>query len=150
MRHWILGVMHAVVQIALAMGGTWVWLRLPFHDWAWPGPLVVAAVLYGPIIGFITTQLVSLYLLVASQFDVNVNELFAAQGIEDAKSFLRMHIAPDGTLTIHPIGINRICRRWVADPQGDPYSSWLQPEEPLPVHLIEEPIVVAGPRAARA
>jgi uncharacterized membrane protein len=61
-------------------------------------PIVVAAVVYGPIIGFVTTQLVSLYLLVASLFNVNVNELFAGQGIEDAKSFLRMHIAADGTL----------------------------------------------------
>ena len=35
MRHWVLGVAHAVAQIALAIGGTWVWLRLPFHGWAW-------------------------------------------------------------------------------------------------------------------
>jgi hypothetical protein len=131
------------------MGGTWVWLRLPFHDWTWPGPLVVAAVLYGPIIGFITTQLVSLYLLVASQFDVNVNELFAAQGIEDAKSFLRMHIAPDGTLTIHPIGVDKISRQWVAQPDAEEHASWLRPENPLTARLIEEPITVAGPQAAR-
>jgi hypothetical protein len=149
MRHWVLGVAHALAQIALAMGGTWVWLRLPFHAWAWPGPLVVAAVLYGPIIGFVTTQLVALYLLVASRFDVNVNELFAGQGIEDAKSFLRMHIAADGTLTVHPIGIDKICRRWVADPEADEQASWLRPDEPLAAHLIEEPITVAGPQAAR-
>jgi hypothetical protein len=149
-RHWVLGIVHGFAQIALVAGGTWVWLHLSFHDWAWPGPLVVAAVVYGPIIGFVATQLLSLYMLVASYFDVNVNELFAGQGIEDAKSFLRMHIAADGTLTIHSIGIDRICRRWVADPAGDPHSSWLKPQEPLPVHLIEEPIIVAGPRAARA
>jgi hypothetical protein len=149
-RHWILGIVHGFAQVALVAGGTWVWLHLAFHDWAWPGPLVVAAVIYGPVIGFVATQLLSLYLLVASYFDVNVNELFAGQGIEDAKSFLRMHIAADGTLTIHSIGIDRICRRWVADPEGDPHSSWLKPQEPLPVHLIEEPIIVAGPRATRA
>jgi hypothetical protein len=107
-----------------------VWLHLPFHDWAWPGPLVVAAVVYGPIIGFLSTQLLALYLLIASFFDVNVNELFAGQGIEDAKSFLRLHIAADGTLTIHPIGIDKICREWVADPDGAPHSSWLRPRSP--------------------
>jgi hypothetical protein len=149
-RHWILGIVHGFAQVALVAGGTWVWLHLAFHNWAWPGPLVVAAVIYGPIIGYVATQLLSLYMLVASYFDVNVNELFAGQGIEDAKSFLRMHIAADGTLTIHSIGIDRICRRWVADPEGDPHSSWLKPQDPLPVHLIEEPIIVAGPRAARA
>jgi hypothetical protein len=111
--------------------------------------LVAAAVLYGPIIGLVTTQLVALYLLVASRFDVNVNELFAGQGIEDAKSFLRMHIAADGTLTIHPIGIDKICRRWVAEPEAEEHASWLRPGQPLEVHLIEEPITVAGPQAAR-
>jgi hypothetical protein len=148
-RHWILGLAHGFAQIALAAGGAWVWLQLPFHHWGWPGPLVVAAVVYGPVIGFVATQLLSLYLLVASFFDVNVNELFAGQGIEDAKSFLRMHIAADGTLTVHPIGVDRICRKWVAQPDAEEHTSWLRPDEPLEVHLIEDPIVIAGPRAAR-
>jgi hypothetical protein len=148
-RHWILGLLHGFAQVALAVGGTWVWLRLPFIDWPWPGPLVVAAVVYGPIIGFVATQLFSLYLLVASFFDVNVNELFAGQGIEDAKCFLRMHIAADGTLTVHPIGVDKICRDWVAEPHADANASWLRPREPLVTHLIEEPIPVAGPATAR-
>jgi hypothetical protein len=148
-RHWVLGLIHGFAHVALAAGGTWLWLQLPFKDWAWPGPLVVAAVVYGPIIGFVATQLLSLYLLVASKFDVNVNELFAGQGIEDAKSFLRMHIAADGTLTVHSIGIDKICRRWVADPDGEEHTSWLRPDEPLTVRLIEDPIVVAGPGTAR-
>jgi hypothetical protein len=149
MRHWVLGLLHGFAHVALAAGGTWVWLRLPFHNWSWPGPLVVAAVVYGPIIGFVATQLVSLYLLVASFFKVNVNELFAGQGIEDAKSFLRMHISADGTLTVHPIGVDRICRKWVADPDAEEHASWLRPEEPLVARLIEDPITIAGPGAAR-
>jgi hypothetical protein len=144
-RHWILGLAHGFAQIALAMAGTWVWLMLPFHGWVWPGPLATAAVLYGPVIAFLATQLLALYLLIASMFDVNVNELFAGQGIEDAKSFLRMHIASDGTLTVYAIGIDTICRQWVADPHGPPDSPWLRPEEPLKAHLIEGPFVVDGP-----
>jgi hypothetical protein len=144
-RHWILGLLHGFAQLALAAGGAWVWLRLPFHDWAWPGPPVVAAVLYGPLIAYLSTGLLSLYLLVVSRFDVNVNELFAGQGIEDAKCFLRMHIAVDGTLTVHAIGVDKICRKWVADPDGAPHSSWLRPQEPLSPHLIEPPVVVDGP-----
>ena len=144
-RHWILGLAHGFAQIGLAAGGTWLWLQLPFHDWAWPGPLAAAAVLYGPVLAYLATQLLSLYLLIASRFDVNVNELFAGQGIEDAKSFLRLHIAADGTLTVYSIGINKICRKWVANPSGPPGSSWLRPEEPLPAHLIEPPFIVDGP-----
>lgn len=149
-RHWIAGLVHGFAQIALAAGGAWVWLRLPFHDWTWPGPLIVAAVLYAPVIGFLAVQVVALYLVIASRAKVNVNELFAAQGIEDMKSFLRMHIAADGTLTVHVIGVDRICRRWRADPDGPVDASWLRPEEPLTVRLVEEPIAVAGPRARRA
>ncbi|MFG1605520.1 metallophosphoesterase [Actinoplanes sp. NPDC049265] len=146
--HWILGIIHGGLQIALAAGGTWLWQHLPFRDWTWPGPLVVAAVVYLPVIGFAATQLCALYLLVASRFKVNVNELYAGQGIEDAKSFLRMHIAPDGTLTVYPLGIDKICRKWVADPDGAPDASWIRPDGPLSVRLIEEPIRVAGPQAA--
>ena len=39
---------------------------------------------------------------------MNVNELFAGQGIQDLKGFLRMHIDADGTLTIYPIGVDTV------------------------------------------
>ena len=141
-RKWTFGVLHGLAHVGLAAAGTWAWLQLPFHDWAWPGPFIAAIVLYGPVGGFLATQLCALYLLIASRFDVNVNELFAGQGIEDAKSFLRLHIAADGTLTIHPIGVDRICHQWEADPAGAPDTPWLHPREPLTAHRIEGPITV--------
>ncbi|MEU4694506.1 metallophosphoesterase [Actinoplanes sp. NPDC023714] len=141
-RHWILGLLHGFAQIALAAGGTFVWLRLDFRDWAWPLPLVVAAVVYGPVIAILSTQLTAAYLLIAARFGVNVNELFAGQGIEDGKSFLRMHIHADGTLTIHPIGLLKVCHEWRPDPQGDPEAPWLRPGEPLIPHRIEPPVKV--------
>ncbi|MBL7260981.1 metallophosphoesterase [Actinoplanes sp. LDG1-01] len=141
-RHWIAGLLHAFAHIGLAAAGTWLWLVLPFHDWAWPGPLVVAAVVYGPVIGFLATQLTALYLLLASYAGVNVNELFAGQGIEDHKSFLRMHIATDGSLTIHPIAVDKICRKWTPDPDGPADGPWLHPAEPLTPRRIEAPIEV--------
>ena len=105
---------------ALAAAGTWVWLQLPFYDWPWPLPAVAAAVLYGPVIGLVASQLVAAYLLVAGAFGVNLNELFAGQGIEDAKSFLRLRIDPDGTLTIYPIAVDRVSRDWQAQPRRVP------------------------------
>ncbi|BCY05206.1 metallophosphoesterase [Actinoplanes sp. L3-i22] len=141
-RHWIIGLSHGIAHIALAAAGAWVWLHLPFHDWQWPGSFVVAAVLYGPVIAALATQVVALYLLVAAAFDVNHNELYAGQGIEDAKSFLRMHIAADGTLTIHPLGVDRICHQWSADPDGEAHAPWLRPEKPLAAHRIEPPITL--------
>jgi hypothetical protein len=141
-RHWLLGLAHGLAHIALAAGGTWLWLSMEFWDWPWPLPLVAAAVGYGPLIGFLATQVAAAYLLVASWFSVNVNELFAGQGIEDAKSFLRMHVAADGTLTVYPIGVDRISKRWTPDPDGAPGSPWLRPTDPMTVRLIEPPITV--------
>ncbi|HEU5040337.1 MAG TPA: hypothetical protein VFT84_05935, partial [Gemmatimonadales bacterium] len=91
--------------------------------------------------GLAALLLVSLYLLVASRFRVNLNELFAGQGIEDFKSFLRMRIAPDGTLTIYAIGIDKISKKWVAQSTG----SWFRPDKPLRPRLVDDPIVFAAP-----
>jgi len=126
----------------LFLTGVWHYSILRAGLAVTPGPLVVAAVIYWPVSGLLSTELCALYLLVANWFDVNVNELFAGQSIEDAKSFLRMHIGADGTLTIHPIGIDKICKKWAPDPDAEPHSSWLRPDAPLTAHRIEPPIRV--------
>jgi hypothetical protein len=141
-RHTVLGVGHGLAHLALAAAGTWVWLQLPFVDWSWPLPLIAAAILYFPVAAVVTSQLVAAYLLVASEFRVNVNELFAGQGIDDAKIFLRMHIARDGTLTLYPVALDRICRDWRSDPDGPVDHSWLRPATPLHPTLAEAPIVI--------
>ncbi|MFI6267859.1 metallophosphoesterase family protein [Micromonospora zamorensis] len=141
-RHGILGVSHGVAHVALAAAGTWAWLALPFYDWPWPLPAVAAAVLYGPVIGLVASQLVAAYLLVAGSFGVNVNELFAGQGIEDSKVFLRMRIDPDGTLTIYPIAVDRVSRDWQVNPDQSPTQSWLTPKTRLVPHLPEPPTVL--------
>ncbi|MFD0818618.1 metallophosphoesterase family protein, partial [Micromonospora zhanjiangensis] len=141
-RNWILGIGHGLAHVALAAAGTWAWLHLPMYEWPWPLPAAAAAVIYGPVIGLVASELVAGYLLVASSFGVNVNELFAAQGIEDSKSFLRMHIAADGALTIYPIAVDRIGRNWAAEPDGPPDAPWIAPRDPLAVRLAEPPIAI--------
>lgn len=149
-RHWVLGVGHGLAHVGLAVVGTWAWLHLPVHDWVWPLPAVAAAVAYGPVAGLVATQVVAAYLLVASTFGVNLNELFAAQGIEDAKSFVRMRIDPDGTLTLYPIAVDRVARRWRVNPDADPESSWLVPAGSLRARLAEPPVVVRPAPATTA
>src|SRR5690606_41946410 len=103
----------------------------PVAEWAWPLPLLVAVVVYLPVAGLAGSLLVAAYLLVASRFGINLNELFAAQGIEDYKSFLRLHIARDGSLTIYPVGTDRVCRHWRADPDaGRKEAPWVVPDRP--------------------
>lgn len=55
---------------------------------------------------------------------------------------MRLHIARDGSLTIYPVKIERVPRRWRARAAGDPTASRVIPEEPLHPELIEPPIVV--------
>lgn len=141
-RHWGLGISHGLAHIGLAVAGAWLWLRLPFHDWPWPLPIIAAIVFFVPVSGLVASQVTAGYLLIAGAFRVNVNELFAGQGIEDAKGFLRLHIAPDGTLTVYPLAVDRICRRWRPNPDDVPQASWLTPTQPLRVRLAEPPVVI--------
>jgi hypothetical protein len=133
----VLGAIHGIAHIALGVGGWMLWRQLPFVDWQWPLPPIMAALLYLPIAGVAAALLVSLYLLISSHFHVNLNELFAGQGIEDFKSFLRLHFKPDGSLTIYPIGVDRVSHRWKAQNEG----SWFRPAKPLRPKLIDKPLV---------
>jgi hypothetical protein len=141
-RHWILGLSHGVVVVGLAVLGTWAWLSLPLFELRWPLPLVLAVVLYFPLVSVVAGLTFSAYLLVAARFNVNLNELFAGQGITDYKGFLRMRFAPDGSLTIYPIGLDRTGTRWRATPEAAEDKPWFEPVRPLTPHLIEPPIQI--------
>ena len=73
-------------------------------------------------------------------FHVNINELFAAQGIVNAKGFLRLHLSADGTLTIYPLTVDRVGRKWTPTPTATADQLWLEPPEPLRARLAEPPI----------
>jgi hypothetical protein len=104
---------------------------------------VIAVATTFAAVGFVSASLTGGYLLFASSFDVNLNEVFAGQSIEDYKGFLRMHIDVDGELTIYPIGLRRVCHKWRADPTGEAEQPWLAPAAgPLEPQLIEAPIRV--------
>lgn len=77
---------------------------------------------------------------------MHAEDAFAALRIKDYKNFLRMKFEPD-QLTIYPVGIDRIPRKsdWMTAPSDRPddgQNAALIPVKPIPVHLIEEPIVI--------
>jgi hypothetical protein len=141
-KHWMLGGMHGVAHLGLGLLGAWLWSLLPFLGWPYPLPLVAAVVLYLPVFGFLGSQLVAAYLLFASLFDVNVNELFAGQGMIDAKGFLRLRFNADGSLTVYPVAVNRVSRKWTAAPDAAPDKPWFEPAEPLKTHFAEKPFTI--------
>jgi len=77
---------------------------------------------------------------------MHAEDAFAALRIKDYRNFLRMKFEPD-QVTIYPIGVDRIPRRtdWMTAPSDRPFdgqNAALIPVKPIPVHLIEEPIVI--------
>jgi hypothetical protein len=141
-RHWLFGIAHGIAHIGLGIAGAYAWAQLPFQDWVWPMPPIMAALIYLPVSGIVASELVALYLLVAAAFRVNFNELYAAQSIVDSKSFLRFHIDRTGELTVYPIGVDRVCRKWTVMPDDPAEKPWLQPDRPIGTCLIEPPFRV--------
>lgn len=141
-RHYALGLGHALAQIALALGGLAVWHELPFDRWEWPLPAVTAAAIYGPVAGLVAAELVALYLLVAALFGVNLNELFAGQGIEGYKGFVRLHIGVDGALTLYAVGVDQIAKKWRPNPGAPQHAPWFEPVHPMRPRLVDRPVTI--------
>jgi hypothetical protein len=101
---------------------------------------VVVAVLGGPA----GATAVGLYLAAASAVpgvDAHANEAFAAARITAYKGFLRMHVDPDGALTVYALGIPRAVPRrdWAAVPEADdPEAAWITPtSHPPRVEVVD-------------
>ncbi|WP_298321688.1 metallophosphoesterase [Haloactinopolyspora sp.] len=142
-RQWICGALHAVPHLALGLVGAAAWSALPLADAPSPWDTVLAFVVYLPVAGLVDTWIVGVYMLLARYVRVNVNELYAGMGITDYKSFVRMHIGTDGSLTLHPIAVERVCRRWHADPDAPAAASWIAPVEPLRPSRVEPPVTLS-------
>ncbi len=114
------------------------WLGLPFRG-------VLQLLLAGLIIfvlGWIVGSIVmGIYLLVSlNLFKRHANEAFSALASPDWKNFLRMRIDPDGGLTIFPIGIRRVARKWKAS-SGIGGAVFVPDDgSATPPELIESPI----------
>lgn len=87
------------------------------------------------------SMIMGLYLLVSlNRFDRHGNEAFSSLQIQDWKNFLRLKIDSEGTLTIYPVGIERVPRRW--KPSGLAVGPKLISNDPKASRptLIESPI----------
>lgn len=94
----------------------------------------------GGILGSVTF---GVYLLLAFRvLGCHATEAFSAFRYEGYKNFLRMHIT-DTEITVYPIGIATVCRRWEINTQtDDAEASHITPSTPIALHLICDPIVV--------
>jgi hypothetical protein len=98
------------------------------------------------------------YLFVSlNLFGRHSNEAFSSLNCEDYKNFLRLKIEPSGKLTIFPIGIHRVPRRWKNNPQKAAGPDFI-PDDPMatepeliegPIYISKEPTAMTTPYPAR-
>jgi len=88
---------------------------------------------------------ISGYLWATNCLGFHGNEAYAPLHHQDLKNFLRFHFDDDGGLTVYPIGIDRVCRRWKFCPDDAEGEPWLAPVGSEPeAHLIEAPVRFDG------
>jgi hypothetical protein len=147
-RRFLVGTIHSTLQLA-GVAGVMIaasWLSSAFGlRGVWS--LVAFLSLVGLVGGIGGMVGMSGYLWVTNCFGLHGTEGYAAQHHQDLKHFLRLHIEADGALTVYPIGIDRVGRKWTLCPDAPAHAPWFTPHgsEPEP-HLIEKPITISGPR----
>lgn len=94
--------------------------------------------------GFIIGSLImGIYLLLSLNFfGRHGNEAFSALSVEDWKNFVRLHINENGDLTIYPIGIKYVPRKWKERQGGTGPKLVADDPRATAPELIECPIVM--------
>jgi hypothetical protein len=137
----------AIAQLTAAAAWTF---RIP-----WPGGFyfsvdlrLLLAALMVFVLGFVVGPFVmGVYLLISLNFfGRHGNEAFSSLAIEDWKNFIRLHINEEGDLTIYPIGIRRVPRRWKARDHGTGPEEVPNDPKATDPELIEPPIVMKSAR----
>lgn len=91
------------------------------------------------------------YLWLTGFLGLHGTEGYAPLHHQDLKHFLRLHITPDGALTIYPIALDRVGRKWTLRPDDPADAPWFAPDGPaLRPRLVEEPIRIGRPAAPAA
>jgi hypothetical protein len=145
LRGWGVGLVNGAAHIALGVGLTTLaanWFSAVNGAWLLPVVLVFCAVAGG----FIASELVAGYLYIVDRlFGMNTDELFAGMSKGDRKNFLRLHFERDGALTVYPVKLHRLPRKWTVDEKAGPSDPLFTPVGGLHPTLIEEPVRIAGP-----
>ena len=89
------------------------------------------------------------YLWLTGFLGLHGTEGYAPLHHQDLKHFLRLHITADGVLTVYPIALDRVGRKWTLRPDAPADAPWFAPDGPaLRPRLVEEPIRIGRPAAS--
>jgi hypothetical protein len=144
----VLGLVHSTLQlasVAAVMIAASALATLVGRRGA--GSLATFLVLVFVLGGVGGTVGMSAYLWATNCLGLHGNEGYAPLHHQDLKHFLRLHIGADGALTVYPVGVDRVGRKWLLRPDGPALSPWLAPLGPEPeARLIEQPITIGCPQ----
>jgi hypothetical protein len=135
-------VIWGVAQVAIDLPGLSLGVELLFLEFTLTFDTLVLFLGVAVLGGYLASQLFAVYLFVMfTLFDRHATHAFSAQRIEDYRCFLRLHISQDGSLTVYPVGVRRVPRRWRfllrdGEHRAEPI------DRPIEAHLIEPPIVI--------
>lgn len=151
-RWWVklvIGLVHGLAHVCLNLALLWLFAGINVH-WLGLGidtvPQVLLFFLEMLVIGgFLGGVLMALYFLLCSVVGgFHTNEVFSSQRIADYKNFLRLHIDSAGNLTIYPVGVREVCKKWKLNPGAQNGQPWFDPDGcKLEAELIEKPIQVS-------
>jgi hypothetical protein len=138
---YLLGLVHSILQLGSVAAVMIVSSRLSGAGglrgvWS----LVVFLALVGLLGGVGGTVGMSGYLWATNCLGFHGNEGYAPLHHQDLKHFLRLHIDAAGDLTVYPIAVDRVGRKWELRPDDGPDQPWFAPVGAAPQpHLIEAP-----------
>jgi hypothetical protein len=144
---WGAGLLHGLSHIGLALLLIWAFAswnsrHIPagvhpaWHLLAFIAEMLVAGCLLGG-------ALMAVYLLLCSFLGrFHTNEVFSSQRLQGFKNFLRLHIDPQGQLTLYPVGVRKTCTDWELQPGGRLCDPWWMPKRKIEPELIEPPISI--------
>lgn len=142
----LLGLVHSGLQLA-AVGGFMMAASRLTSSLALDGTASVLAFLaiLGVVGGAGGALGMAAYLWATNKLGFHANEAYAPLRVMDFKHFLRLRVAADGTLTVFPIGIDRVCRRWRLVPDGPLDAPWFLPaRDEVETRLIEGPVRIGS------
>ena len=137
---------HTAVHLLVAAFMTWLALKLAREVsdgslWPWLLGLPLAY-LAGVTIG--PTVFAAFMLLVhkvrGAKSQNCANQVFTGQSIPDYKNLLRMRLGADGSLTIYPLGVDKICAQWDLAEQEPAARFEPRGAKQPQVHAIDRPL----------
>lgn len=133
----LMGSLHWVAHIGLVMGVIWIASHVTPLGHLWFTAIYLALVFLG---GAAAGSLcLGLYLAMSQAAGRHPTEAYAAQRIEDHKSFLRMHIDASGRLTLYAVGLGST-PGWDRERAAEPGRWRVRLKDRPEPRLVEQPV----------